>query len=162
MLAIEAPPSVVIPGDSTGNASRATKKSRPTNTPPFKAPSFSYTVGGTDTPSGGRGKALFNKKGEPYAGAPRLVCEPPFRGQPDGIFGEETPKKTGPTRAWLNKKIKEISSYIRHLRGRLAEGRTNEIQLQNEINNYHIEMFEILQEKAFKHGVQYALDDPHA
>ena len=85
-----------------------------------------------------------------------------FCGQPDGIFGEETPKKTGPTRAWLNKKIKEISSYIRHLRGRLAEGRTNEIQLQNEINNYHIEMFEILQEKAFKHGVQYALDDPHA
>lgn len=104
-LAIMAPPQP--------NQAHKRFKPSPLNSSTTKNPSFSYTVCGVDRSEGGRGKGLMTKTGSPYPGAPRLVCDPPLRGQPAGFFGDELPQK-GPTKARLAKKIEELTAYVRY------------------------------------------------
>lgn len=73
-------------------------------------PSFPYTVIGTDTPNGGRGKGLMAKKGP----------KPQIRGQPPGFFGDdEPPKPVEPPTIKINKRVKSLR--IRFLQGTMAE-----------------------------------------
>jgi hypothetical protein len=161
MLAIETPPEV--PKAATKRAAAAdgqtSKRFKPSSSKSssFKTPIFFYTVEGVNLSGGRRGTGLVGKDGCPYPGAPRLVCDPPIQGQPAGFFGEEPPQPKGPTIDGLHKEIKQLSNYLLYLWGRLVEACTAEIQLEEEIKSYHIEMDNLIFEFADVVGIRHAL-----
>jgi hypothetical protein len=110
-------------------------------------PIFPYTIIGIDKLDGGQGKGLMVKK----------VPKTQIRGQPIGFFEDnEPPQPKEPTTTSLNKQIKELSGRIRYLQGRLAEGYTVEIHLEEQISSLHLSFYEELAEIAKATGVEHA------
>jgi hypothetical protein len=69
----------------------------------------------------------------------KKVPKAQIRGQPAGFFEDvEPPQPMEPTTTSLNKQIKALSSRIRYLQGRLAEGYTVELHLEEEISSLHL------------------------
>jgi hypothetical protein len=110
--------------------------------------SFPYTVVGVDKSDGGHGKGLMAKK----------VPKPQIRGQPTGFFEDvEPPQPMEPTMTSLNKQIKALSGRIRYLQGRLVEGYTTKLHLEEEISSLHLSFYEELARIAKAVGVEHAL-----
>jgi hypothetical protein len=111
-------------------------------------PSFPYTIIGMDTPNEGCEKGLMTKKGP----------KPQIQGQPLGFFGEdEPPKPTESPMIKINKRVKSLSSRIRFLQGRVAEGHTVDLHLGEEISSLHLSFYEELEGVAKAIGLEHAL-----